>query len=105
DVTDIDDPQVAQRVDAEGEVRTGAVVGEVVGGADGLGPEAGAGPVGRAAVEGRADDDDVGRFEGGGVVEGGAGDPEERDVGAVHGGHGPSVPYRPGGRRYGITHR
>jgi hypothetical protein len=63
DVAGVEHPQVAQRVDAEGQVRPGAVVPEVVGGADRPGPEARAGAVRRAAVERRADDDDVGAGE------------------------------------------
>ncbi len=56
DVADVDHAQFAQRVDIEGQMGTGAVVGEVVGRTDGLRPEAAAGAVRGAPVERCADD-------------------------------------------------
>ncbi len=77
DVARVDDPEVLQRVDPQREVRARAVVREVVGLPDRLRPEAGAGPVRRAAVEGRPDDDHVGVGVRRGVVEVDAGTPRK----------------------------
>ena len=59
-------------------------MGQVVGEPDGLRPETGAGPVGGAAVEGRAQDDGAGGAETGRVVEVGCGHAGESGVRAVH---------------------
>ena len=68
-VAGVDDADVLERVDAQGHVRAGAVLRQVVGLADGHRSEAGARSVGGAAVERRPDDDHVGGGEGVGVVE------------------------------------
>jgi hypothetical protein len=60
DVAGVQDAQVAQPVDPQGEVRARPVVRQVVRRPDGLRSEAGPGAVRGAAVEGRADDHDVG---------------------------------------------
>ena len=105
DVTGVEHPQVAQRVDPQREVRPGPVVAEVVGRPDRLRAEPGAGPVRGAAVERRPDDHHVGAGERRGVGEVAPVDPEEGDVRAEHGavpGHDGSVhesnprPSRPG---------
>ena len=69
DVAGVDDADVLERVDAQGQVRAGAVLRQVVGLPDGHRAEPGARPVGGAAVERRPDDDHVGRGQGVGVVE------------------------------------
>ena len=62
-------------------MRSRAVLGQVVGLPDGHRAEAGAGPVRGAAVERRADDDDVGRGQGFGIVHVDGRDAQEGDVG------------------------
>ncbi len=59
-VAGIDDAQFGERIDAQGEAGPVRDVRDVVGGPDGVGAEAGAGAVGRAAIEGSADDDHIG---------------------------------------------
>ncbi len=80
DVAGVDDAQVLERVDAQRQVRPGAVVGEVVGAAHGRRSEAGAGPVRGARVERRPDDDHVGVGVRRRLVEIGGGHAEEGDV-------------------------
>ena len=83
DVPGVDHPQVGQAVGAQGQARTGAVVREVVGAADGHRPEPRARPVRGAPVEGRTHDHDVRAREARGVVEVAGGDAQEGEVGAV----------------------
>ena len=83
DVADVDDAELAEGVDLESEVGSVAALGEVVGGADRLRSEAGAGSIAGAGVEGGSEDHRLGAGEGVGLAEAGSGDADEGGVGSV----------------------
>ena len=83
-VADVGDAQLGQRVHAEGEVRPGPIVRQVVGGADGLRAEPGPRPMRGAAVEGRADEHDIQPVQ---RVRFSPRHAEEGDIGPVHTAH------------------
>ena len=83
DVTDVDHAELDQRVDPEGQVGPAAVMGQIVGEADGLGTEASPRAIGRPAVVGGADDHGPGARVGGRVGE----------VGGRHSDEGGAGPY------------
>jgi len=82
-VAGVEHPQVAQTVGPQGQRRTCPVVRKVVGHPDRLRPEAGARPVGGAAVERCAEDDDVSPGIRARIVQVAPLDTEEGDVRAV----------------------
>ncbi len=67
DVADVHDRQHRHGIDAGRQVGSGPVRTEVVGLADGLGPESGAAAIRRAPVDRRPDDDHVGGMIGDGL--------------------------------------
>ncbi len=91
-IADVDHPELDQGVDAETQVGAAPVMGQVVGEADGLGSEAGAGPVRGTTVEGGTDDDRPGAGVGGRFGQVGARNTDERGGGAIQVAHRRSPP-------------